>query len=433
MRDLIRQILQGYKSLNLEKQDEGYVVFTGTEPETQQSVSIKIMPHLLGSDPQIAARFNGLARAIRQLNHPNIASVRKVGEQAGLPYVITRTLEKGHALAASLDQPWAVDTAADVVMQTGRALEHAYNKGIVHGGLTPDNVVLDESGRVQVTDFGLSDLIDLVGGSAKRATSPYLAPERIAGTPADSRADVYSLAAILYSMLTKRQPQVVKGEVLPPSRFNPDVPQAMDDVVVRALAPDPEARYPDVKTFLVAFGSTTLVPAKAKAQAPVPSGTCPRCGAENQAGRFCRKCGLRMEPAKPVAPSRPAPAKPAARSRPAPARPAAPAPERSILDEPIQITRVEVGQIEVGKGVEVQDTVIAQPSAVISSDLEVEFPELLEIPRLDLESLWPSLGDQAMIAMPEPPAMPDIDWAEIAPPMPEVPSIADIAIQEESD
>jgi hypothetical protein len=414
MRDLIRQILQGYKSLQLEKRDEGYVVFTGQEPDTQQTVSIKIMPHLLGSDPQIASRFNGLARTIRQLNHPNIASVRKVGEEAGLPYVITRALEKGHSLAAKLDQPWAVDTAADVVMQAGQALEHAYNKGVVHGGLTPDNVVVEDDGRVLVTDFGLSELMELVGGSAKQAASPYLAPERVSGQAADSRADVYSLAAILYSMLAKRQPQVVKGEVLPPSRFNPDVPPAMDEVVVRALAPDPKDRYPDVKTFLAAFGSTTLVPAKEKAQAVAASGTCPRCGTENQTGRFCRKCGLRMEPAKPAAPP-------------------PPKLERSVLDEPIQVTKVEVGRIKVGKGVEVQDTVIAEPMAVISDDLEVEFPELLEIPRLDLESLWPSLGDEPMIAMPEPPPMPDIDWAEIAPPMPEVPTISDISVDEEKD
>ncbi len=426
MRDLIRQILQGYKSLSLEKQDGGYVVFTGKEPDTQQSVSIKIMPQLLRSDPQIASRFNGLARTIRQLNHPNIASVRKVGEESGLPYVITRALEKGHSLAASLDQPWAVDTAADVVMQVGQALEHAYNKGVVHGGLTPDSVVVQDDGRVLVTDFGLSELMELVGSRAKTAASPYLAPERVSGGAADSRADVYSLAAILYSMLTKRQPQVVKGEVLPPSRFNPDVPPDMDDVVVRALAPDPQDRYPDIKTFLTAFGSTTLVPPEEEAQAVVAGQICPRCGTENQTGRFCRKCGLRLEPrpAKPAAPSRPAPK---------PAAPPLAQVERSVLDEPIQVTRVEVGRIQVGKGIEVQDTVIAQPMTVASDDLEVEFPDLLEIPRLDIKSLWPSVGDQPMIAMPEPPAMPDIDWAEIAPPMPEVPDISDIPIEEESD
>ncbi|NIV36570.1 MAG: protein kinase, partial [Anaerolineae bacterium] len=188
MRDLIRQILEGYKSLKLEGQEEGYVQFSGQDPDSRQPVSIKILPRLLGSDPQISERFDDLSRAVRHLNHPNIAAVRKAGEEAGLPYIITRTLEKGHSLAAKLDQPWAVDTAADVVSQVGMALEHAYNKGVVHGGLTPDNVVVQDDGRVLVTDFGLEEMMDLVGVEAKKGASPFVAPERVVGQSADARA-----------------------------------------------------------------------------------------------------------------------------------------------------------------------------------------------------------------------------------------------------
>jgi len=414
MRELIQRIVQGFNSLKLEGQDEGYVLFTAQEPDTQQTVSIKILPHLLGRDPKIASRFNALAQAIRQLNHPNIASVRKVGEEAGLPYVVTRALEKGHSLAARLDQPWAVDTAADVVMQVGQALQHAYNKGVVHGGLRPENIVLQEDGRVVVNDFGLSELMQLVGASSKRAASPYLAPERVAGQPVNARADVYSLAAILYSMLTKRQPQVIKGEVMPPSRFNPDVPPAMDEVIVKALGPDPATRYPDAKSFLAAFGALVLVPAEKAEPSVTWRGRCPHCGAENQTGHFCRKCGQRL----------PQP-EPAARPR--------PRPKESKLDQPIQITRVEVGRVEIGKGVERTETVIAQPMTVASGELAVEFPAPLEMPQLDMQHLWPSLGDQPMIAMPEPAAMPVIDWADVAPPIPEVPTIDQVSAREESD
>lgn len=414
MRDLIRQILKGYKSLKLEGQDLGYVLFSGQDPSTRQQVAIKIVPRLLGEDPKIADRFTDLARAIRQLNHPNIASIRKVGEESGLPYVVTKTLEKGHPLAADLDQPWAVDTAADVVTQVGQALEHAYRKGVVHGGLNPDTIVLQDDGRIQVTDFGMSELIELVGGETKKAATPYMAPERVAGGAADSRADVYSLAAILYSMLAKRQPQVVKGEVLPPSRFNPDVSPAMDKVVVRALDPDPAARYPDAQTFLAALASTMLVRPADQPQARAPDGSCPRCGAEKQHGRFCRKCGLRLV-------------------QPAPAGPLAPSLEESVLDEPIQVTKVEVTGFGIGAGVELIETDIAQPMRVASRELAGEFPEPLEMPKMDLQSLWPSQGDQPMIAMPDPPAMPVIDWAEIAPPMPEVPAIEDIPAAREND
>jgi len=413
MRDLIRQVLQGYKSLKLERQDGGYVLFSGEEPDTHQSVSIKILPRLLGDDPKIAARFGALARGIRQLNHPNIASIRKVGEESGLPYVITRALEKGHSLAAELDQPWAIDTAADIVTQVGQALEHAYNKGVVHGDLTPESVVVEDDGHVLVTDFGMSELMALVGGETKKAASPYLAPERVAGGVADGRADVYSLAAIFYSMLAKRQPQVVKGEVLPPSRFNPDVSASIDKVVVKALAPNPADRYPDVKTFLVALGATTLVPASDQAQATTPDGRCPRCGAEKQKGRFCRKCGLRLEQVQPTG------------------RPQPPA-ERSVLDEPIQVSKVEVTGFTVGSGVDFTETVIAQPMPVASGELAGEFPQPLAMPKMDMQALWPSLGDEAVITMPEPLAMPVIDWDELAPPIPEVPTIEDIPINKEN-
>jgi serine/threonine protein kinase len=414
MRDLIRQILQGYKSLNLEGQDEGYVQFSGQEPDTRQRVSIKILPRVLGKDPEIASRFSDLSRAIRQLNHPNITSIRKIGEESGLPYVVTRTIEKGHSLATKLDQPWAVDTAADVVEQVGQALEHAYRKGLVHGALTPENVMIQDDGRIMVTDFGLSELMELVGGSAMQAASPYLAPERVAGQPADASADVYSLAAILYGMLTKRQPQVVNGQVLPPSRFNPDLPEAMDLVLVKALAPSPSDRYPDIKTFLAAVAATRVVPTE-KPRALARSGIrCPNCGAEEQTGRFCRKCGQRLR-------------------QPEPAALVKPSVEETALDEPIQVTRVEVGHIEVGKGIEMSKTIIARPMTVASSDLEVEFPEPVEMPQLDTERLWPSLGDRPMIAMPEPPEMPAIDWAEVAPPMPEVPKLEEASLAEEGD
>ena len=414
MRDLVRQVLQGYQSLKSEGQEEGYLQVSAQEPDTQQPVSIKILPRLLGQDPQIAARFEDLSRAIRQLNHPNIAAVRKVGDEAGLPYIVTRLLEKGHSLAQTLDQPWAIDAAADVAMQVGQALEHAYRKGVVHGELTPDKIVLQDDGRLLVTDLGMGELMDLAGGVVRQVASPYLAPERLAGTPANAHADVYSLAAILYRMLANRMPQVVKGEVLPPSRFNPEVPEAMDKVVLKALSPEPEARYPDVKSFLAALGAITLLPAAQKTPAPTAGIVCSHCGTGNQTGRFCRKCGQRLV-------------------QPAPMAPSAPPRSGSVLDEPIQVTRVNVGYFEVGRGVEQQETVIAQPMMVATDALDVEFPSPLEMPQLDLRDLWPEMGGQPLISMPEPPEMPDVDWAEVAPPMPEIPNVADISVPEAED
>jgi serine/threonine protein kinase len=406
MRDLVRQIVENYKSPKLEGQEEGYVVFSGQEPDSQQPVSIKILPRVLGQDPEIAKRFEALSRAIRQLNHPNIVAVRKMAAESGLPYMVTRTIEKGQNLAARLSQPWPVDAAADVVMQAGQALEHAYNKGVVHGSLSPDNILVQDQGRILVAGFGLSELLEMVGARSQAEDSPYLAPERLAGKPADARTDVYSLGAILYRLLAGRAPQVVRGQVLPPSRFNPDVPQAMDQVAIRALAPAPQDRYPDVKAFVAALGAVALAPAVQKVTAERTVTNCPRCGAKNQTGRFCRKCGYRLQ-----------------RETGAP-----PPLAQSKLDEPIQITRIEVGQMEIGAGVEVHDTTIAQAMTVASGDVADQFPDPLPMPQLDARGLWPTASEGSLLAMPEPPSMPVIDWAEIAPPMPEVPVIEDAAI-----
>ena len=444
MRDMIRQIVSAYQSISLEGQGDGYVLFVGKEPDSKQAITIKVLPRTLGKDPQIAARFRALSQTIRQLNHPNIAAIRDVGEKGGLPYLVTRAVERAKPLADRLNQPWAVDDAADLTMQIGQALEYAYNKGLVHGSLSPDRVTVQPDGRVSVGDFGLAQLLDLVGVPLKQSTSPYAAPERAAGQAPDPRSDVYSLAAILYTLLARRQPQVVQGQVLAPSRFNPDVPPAMDNLVVKALAPNPADRYPDVKSFLAALGAVTLAPAVVKAKPAAVGQRCPRCGTENQTGRFCRICGGRLPQPEAASPTPPAaspagpvavvqeaaPANLAGGPSPVPRPPATLPPSRA--GEPIQITTIDVGSVEVGKGIEIEQTVIAKPMEVATGELAAMFPEPLAMPQLDMSGLAPG-ADQSLISMPEPPPMPVIDWADIAPPMPEVPTIEDIPIKQEGD
>lgn len=407
MRDLIRQIVESYRSTRLEGQDEGVILFSGQEPNTRRSVWIRIPPRLLGEDPQVAAGFRRLAQAIRQLNHPSIAPVQAVGEKAGLPYIVTRAIENAQSLAGKLEQHWAVDSAADVVMQVGQALEHASRKGMIHGSLSPQSIIVQEDGRAMVTDFGVGQLLDLLGVQIKQAAAVYLAPERVAGQPVDGRADVYSLGAILYCLLTKRSPQMDQGQIVPPSHIDADVPPAMDDIIMKALAPQAEDRYPDVGSFLAALGSVTLIPAVQETRSRVLGRRCPQCGAQNQMARFCRRCGFRLEQ------SIPSDSLPQTKSK---------------LDEPIQITKVEIGHIEMGEGVHVGQTAIAQPMQVATGDLGSLFPEPLEMPKMDATNVWPSLDSGSTIAMPEPPPMPVIDWAEIAPPMPEVPTMEEAQV-----
>lgn len=402
MRDLVRQITSAYMSTRLEGQEGGTVLFSGQEPDTKQPVWIRILPRLLGDDPKIAAQFRGLAQTIRQLNHPSIASIRAVGEKAGLPFIVTRAVEKAQPLAARLDQPWAVDAAADMVMQAGAALEYAYKKGLVHGSLSPKEILVQENGRVQVTGFGVNGFLELLGVQLKQAASPYLAPERLAGKSADARADVFALAAILYGLLAKRQPQVVQGRVLPPGRFNLEVPPEMDRIIVKALAPNPAERFPDVKSFLLALGAVTLIPAQAKMQALSATRRCPKCGTHNQAGRFCRKCGTPL--------GLPAPAAEAAGVQ----------PSTGPASRPADGT---AGSIQSDRGIPGEETVLAKPATILAVDSAIPFPDPLPMPQVHLEELWAELAREVQGAMPKPPPMPVIDWAEAAPAVPQAQTI----------
>jgi len=390
MRDLINQIAQSYRSAKVESQDAGALLVRAMEPDTKQPVWIQIMRGLLPSDPKIAARFRSLAMAIRQLNHPNIAAVRDVGEKGGLPYVVVRALEKAQPLAAKLDQPWAVDAAADIVMQAGDALEHAYKKGVLHGSLSPDVLWVEDNGQVQVTGLGVRQILELLQVRLLQADSPYVAPERRSGGPADARADVYSLAAVLYSLLSRRAPVIIQGKVLPTSRFNPDVPSQMDGVIAKGLNQDPAERYADVHAFVAALGSVPLIPAVSAALSAPPSRTCPKCGTRNPSGRFCTKCGATLPPL-------------------GAAEPVPPAGEVVPAEEPA------AGVIE-------SVSPAARPVSAASVEPGAQFPDPLPMPEIDLEGVWAHLAEQTRLCMPEPPTMPVIDWAEVAPPMPEIPS-----------
>lgn len=404
MRDLINQIAQSYRSAKVEAQDAVSLLVRAQEPETKRTVWIQIMRGVLGNDPKIAMRFRTLAAAIRQLNHPNISAIREVGEKGGLPYVVVRALEKAQPLAARLDQPWAVDAAADVVMQTGSALEHAYKKGVLHGNLSPNSLWLEEDGQVQVVGLGVRQILELLQMKLQQADSPYVAPERRGGGPADPRADVYALAAILYSLLTRRAPVIIQEKLLPASRFNPDVPGAMDAVIAKGLAQNPAERYPDAHALVAALGAVPLIPAVSAALTAVAHRICPKCGTRNPSGRFCTKCGTALPEEVTAGPAG-----------------AAEQPAVSVTgmgSEPAGAQPVHQPQPPVGLGASAPLT--PRSISVATGALSAQFPDPLPMPQIDLAGLWAHLAEETRLAMPKPLAMPVIDWAAVAPPMPKI-------------
>jgi eukaryotic-like serine/threonine-protein kinase len=211
-----------------------------------------------GVGAAIQARAHREAEAMRKLgDHPHIVTVLDTGEDDGNPFIVSRYMPGGDVeglLAAAggrLEVRRAVDIAADVT----RALEHAHARGVVHRDLKPANVWIDDDGRARLGDFGLAttEARSRVSGGTLVGTVAYLPPEQAVGDAAGPQSDLYSLGALLYEMLTEQPPfpgddavsiisQHLHADPVPPSRQVPDVPEALDRVVLGLLAKRPEDR-----------------------------------------------------------------------------------------------------------------------------------------------------------------------------------------------
>jgi TonB family protein len=232
------------------------VVYRCRDPRLGRRVAIKVLrePQFLTpvERAQYEARFRHEAEAAGRLRHPEIVQIYDVGPS----YLVMEHLE-GRTLAALLEsgpRP-SVRRSCEIVGRVAEAIEYAHRHGIVHRDLTPANVMLTAGGALKVMDFGVARLdsstltvLGTVVGSVR-----YMSPEQMMGERVDGRADVFSLAAIAYELLTGQPPfpgktvtevvsRVVKGAHVPPRNVDPRLPEALNDVFARAFTPMPENR-----------------------------------------------------------------------------------------------------------------------------------------------------------------------------------------------
>ena len=211
-----------------------------------------------GVGAAIQARTRREAEAMRKLgDHPQVVTVLDTGEEDGNPFIVSRYMPGGDVeglLAAAggrLEVQRAVEIAADVT----RALEHTHARGVVHRDLKPANVWIDDDGHARLGDFGLAttEARSRVSGGTLVGTVAYLPPEQALGEASGPQSDLYSLGALLYEMLSGQPPfpgddavsiisQHLHADPVTPSRHNPEVPEALDRVVLALLAKRPEDR-----------------------------------------------------------------------------------------------------------------------------------------------------------------------------------------------
>jgi serine/threonine protein kinase len=244
-------------------------VYRARDTRLGRDVAIKVLPSHLSSDPALKARFEREAKAISALSHPHICHLYDIGSQNGTDYLVMELLE-GESLADRLQKgPLPLKQALQYGVEIAEALEQAHASGIVHRDLKPGNIMLTKSGA-KLLDFGLAKpeqgVAAMASGSMATMSKPltvegkivgtfqYMAPEQVQGQEADARSDLFALGAVLYEMITgqrafsgKSQVSVLSAilekEPEPVSAVQPLAPLALDHVIQRALAKDPDDRW----------------------------------------------------------------------------------------------------------------------------------------------------------------------------------------------
>jgi serine/threonine protein kinase len=245
------QIIGKYKILSTIGSGGFGTVYLAEDTWIDKKVALKV-PHKQGVD------FGELLREPRllaTLNHPNIVTILTAEKQDNVFFIVMEFVP-GETLEAIVTRegPLELSRALDYTCQICNAVDHAHRQNVLHRDLRPSNVLVDERGLVKVADFGTSRFLEIAAhGTTVIGSPPYMAPEQFHGK-AVFASDIYSLGVTMYQMLTGDLPyetpspadldRIMRGELVTPPRLrNPKIPKAINDIVMKALAPDITSRY----------------------------------------------------------------------------------------------------------------------------------------------------------------------------------------------
>ena len=277
--------IPGYQILSKLGSGAMATVFKARQLSLDRMVAIKVLPKKLSENADYVDRFYKEGKAAAKLNHPNIVQAIDVGEAGGYHYFVMEYVE-GRTLGDDLAPGKVYEEAAamDVIVQIGRALEHAHEHGFVHRDVKPKNIMLTQSGAAKLADMGLARAmtdVDAAQAEAGKAygTPYYISPEQIRGEmDIDFRADIYALGATLYHLVTGRVPfegstpaavmhKHLKEPLVPPDHINTSLSAGLGEVVEVMMAKDRKRRYGSTRDMLldleaVAAGKAPLMARK---------------------------------------------------------------------------------------------------------------------------------------------------------------------------
>ena len=245
------------------------VVYTAEQPSPRRDVAVKVLSTEMAQHEQLVERFRREADVIAQLQHPHILPIIDFGQQDEYIYIAMRLVKGGTLDHRLRSGPLALGTALEMLRQMGGALAIAHEHGIIHRDLKPNNVLLDEQNNVYLADFGIAKMMhgqstQLTETHGVVGTPSYMAPEQWKAEAVDARTDVYSLGIMTYQMLTGSLPfnadtpfQMMHHHVNTPPPPLPteyiQLPEAMETVMQKVLAKNPDERFQSAVEFVAAL------------------------------------------------------------------------------------------------------------------------------------------------------------------------------------
>ncbi|REJ10830.1 Stk1 family PASTA domain-containing Ser/Thr kinase [Halobacillus trueperi] len=236
-------------------------VYLAHDTILDRDVAIKVLRLEHGNDEEFIARFHREAQSATSLSHPNIVNIYDVGEEDDIYFMVMEFVD-GMTLKQYIQQhsPVDVSEAVDIMRQIASAIAHAHDNGIVHRDIKPQNILIDHYGHVKVTDFGIAMALSataLTQTNSVLGSVHYLSPEQARGGMATKKSDVYSLGIVFFELLTGRLPfsgespvsialKHLQHETPSLKRWNADLPQSVENIVLKSTAKDPFHRYESV-------------------------------------------------------------------------------------------------------------------------------------------------------------------------------------------
>ena len=244
------------------------IVYKGVDPLIDRTVAIKTIRFDMYSQPEqrieAQKRFLREAKSAGNISHPNIVTIYDMGEDSGVFYIAMEYVD-GPSLESLLAsrKKWTIQETIHLVIEIADGLDLTHRKGIVHRDIKPGNILVDKDGHPHIVDFGIARIptSNLTQTSAVMGTPYYMAPEQVAARKIDHRVDIFALGAIFYEMLTLEKPfagenlttviyKIMNENPHPMREFQADVPQALEPIVQKVLAKDPDARYQTCRAFI---------------------------------------------------------------------------------------------------------------------------------------------------------------------------------------